>query len=153
MAVRKGVLTALAYSTDYDGNPANVGAATWTTIPVLKILSDQAQLFREEAVTAENVAGLNLGAAVRGSAVYPVIIDDADTFLAAIRTAASNLTPIWFRETIQGQDPVVCGGAVGGIVNVADAPSGSFGSFGVSVVNFSATGANAGDTYDVIAGT
>jgi len=137
MGQRKTHLSKLEYSTDYDGVLANAGTATWTEIPELKIDQEGASLFGEESQGKPNINGVAGQAGAIATAAYPVRVDDTDTFLAALKTAADAGTKVYFRETLGAEDPEIWGPC---LVMVNRAKQ-QFPGFVLSVINAGASSA------------
>lgn len=150
MAVRKGVLTLARYTTDTATDATEAAAATWTTIPILKILNRENAPWREETVGESNVNDIEMGAGVKGTLSLNIVLDDTDTFASALNTAANAITPVFFELTYGSEDPIVCGGSTGCIVKMANMPGASFGQFASVKVDAGTSAAGAGDTYFVL---
>ena len=148
----KGIIDLLQYSTDYVF-PSGDGAATYVTIPIAQVLQDQADMPGEEAVTQLNLNGQPLQAGVQNEFVWPVIIDDDDTFMAALKSASSNHTPVWFKVRQFGQQARVIGGRLGCQVRVGEIQAAQFGDFVVTLISAMTTGADVDDTFELVAGS
>lgn len=148
----KGVIESVHYSTDYV-YPDGDAAATKVEIPVAQIIQDGADMPAEEAATGLNLNGQNLQAGVSNTFVLPVILDDDDTFMAALKTASSNHTPVWFKFKMLGQSARWVGGRLGCQVTVAEGQAAQFGSFVVTLLGGMTTGADADDTFEIVAGS
>lgn len=147
MAVRKGVLTGVRYTTDTATDATEAAAATWTSIPILKILNRENAPWSEETVGESNVNDVEMGAGVKATLSLNIVLDDADTFAAALNTAANDIAPVFFELTYAGNDPIVGGGSTGCIVKMANMPGASFGQFASVKVDAGCSEAGAGDTY------
>ena len=148
----KGIVDLLEYSTDYVF-PSGDGAATYVTIPVSQVLQDQADMPMEEPATQLNLNGQNLQSGVSNTFVWPVIIDDDDTWSAALKTASSNHTPVWFKVRQFGQQARVIGGRLGCQVTVGEGNAAQFGDFVVVLIGGMAVGADVDDTFELVAGS
>lgn len=140
--VVKNVLTTVEYTLD---DPD--GAPTYVELPVVKILNEGDRP-NAEAQTAETINGLQGQAAELLQGGYVVAVDDDDTFWSDLEDAANNWDPVWFRETPQGQDPRRIGGASGCLITVTRQRN-AFGNVETKTIGFTASGANADDTFDV----
>jgi len=148
----KGIVDLLQYSTDYVF-PSGDGAATYVTIPVSQVMQDQVDLPGEEAVTQLNLNGQPLQSGVQNPFVFPVIIDDDDTWQDALKTASSNHTPVWFKVRQFGQQARVIGGRFGCQVTVGEMNAAQFGDFVTRLIGGMTTGADVDDTFELVAGS
>lgn len=150
--VHKGVLAQVDYSTDYvfpDGD----AAATYVEIPVAKVIQAGFDPPNEEAVTQPNVNGADLQAGVRNAFVLPVVQDDIDAFIAALKTASSAHTPVWFRFEMLNQNPRIVGGRSGCQVTIGESQAAQFGDFAATLIGGTTTGADSGDTFEEVTGS
>lgn len=146
MPVVKEVQTKVEFTTD---TPVKYGGSnpTWTEIPVVLIHGDTDP--REaEAQTVETLNGLQGQAAELIDAAYVLIYDTDESYYQNLQSAADNWTPIWFRETPQGQDPRILGGDTGGLVTFAPGIQ-EFGDVEVRTVGMTASSATPGSTIEV----
>lgn len=148
----KGIIETFEYSTDYVFPNGDAGA-TKVAIPVDQILQDQADMPMEEPVTQLNLNGQNLQAGVTNAFVMPVILDDDDTFMAALKTASSNHTPVWFKFRQFGQQARWVGGRLGCQVTIGEGQAAQFGDFVVTLLGAMTTGADVDDTFELVAGS
>lgn len=149
-AKMKGIVQQVDYSLDYvypDGN----AAATWVNIPVSPVLQENAVMPGEEPVGQQNLNGQNLQSGVNNTSTWPVILDDDDTFMAALKTASSNHDPVWLRVQMLNQTARVIGGLLGCQVMVGEQQAATFGNFVLVPVTFHAVGADADDTFELVA--
>lgn len=146
MAVRRGVLTALAVTTDSVTDDTTDGTATYVTVPITKVLSREFQPWSEEGLTDAGVNDTPGTSAVKGSAQFIVALDKADTFLSTFLTADQNRTAVWVKFTY-GSESFVAGGSTGCTVVAAKMPGAIFGNLGGTMIQISASNALAGDTY------
>jgi len=147
--VQRGITTELRYSTDYEYS-GDHDEATWIDIPVGKVRQEASTPPVEEPQTQAMLNGQNALAAVQNSFAYPVLNADGDTFLNAAKSASSELTPVWLWVRQQGQKARIIGGPNGCLVTVAAAAAAAYGNFGVTIFAGMATGADAGDTFEII---
>ena len=139
----KDIIKALAYTLT---NPVP-GPATWVTIPMSSVLSDNASPFAEEAQYAGLLNGGQRIAATDGSAAYPVILDPAAvTALTALIAALNDGTPVWMRETLFGGETIVVGGETG-CTGGATLGRGGRGGFVMKLIQLYSPGAETGDGY------
>lgn len=148
----KGIVDLLQYSSDYVF-PSGDGAATYVPIPVSQVLQDQVDMPGEEPQTQVNLNGQNLQSGVQNQFVFPVIIDDDDTWQDALKTASSNHTPIWFKVRQFGQQARVIGGRLGCQVTVGEMNAAQFGDFVTRLIGGMTTGADVDDTFELVAGS
>lgn len=148
----KGIIDLLQYSTDYVF-PSGDGAAIYITIPISQVMQDQVDLPGEQAVTQLNLNGQPLQSGVENPFVFPVIIDDDDTWQDALKAASSNHTPVWFKVRQFGQQARVIGGRLGCQVTVAEMNAAQFGDFVVRLIGGHAVGADVDDTFELVAGS
>lgn len=147
-AVVRGHWDSVEYSTDYTGNASS---ATWTNIPILKLMADGFQNPNEEAQLVQTIQGLDASAGKKNVSILPVARADDDTFLNALEDAEENLTPVWFRVTPTGQDARIIGGDNGCLVYVNRNPSPAWGSLVSALIGFSSTGPTPGSTFRISA--
>lgn len=148
----KGIIDLLQYSTDYVF-PSGDAAATYVEIPIDQVLQENADPPGEEAVTQPNWNGQNLQSGVTNTFTFPVIVDDDDTWAAALKTASSNHTPVWFKVRQFGQQARVIGGRLGCQITVAEMNAAQFGNFVVIMISGQAVGADADDTFELVTGS
>lgn len=146
MAVRRGVLTALQVTDDTVTDGTTDGTATYTTIPITKVLARDFQPWTEEGVTDDGVNQTPGTAGVKGSAQFIVALDKSDTFLADFITADQNRSAVWVKFTY-GTESFVAGGSTGCTVVAAKMPGAPFGEVGGTMIQISASNVLAGDTY------
>lgn len=142
-------LEKLEYATDYD--PDVPDGETRTEIPQTKIRQNESSMPGEDAQTQGMVSGHDAQAAAKLSGAFAVVIDDTDTFLDALVTAADDLTPVWFFAKPYGGNERVIGGTPGCLVTVNKSAVGDFGDFAVAVVAMNTASGAAGGTFDVAA--
>lgn len=146
MGVVKQVHTRVEFTTD---TPEQHGGSspTWTEIPVIKIHGDT-DARSSEAQTVQTFNGLQGQAAELIDAAYIVAVDDTDQWHEDLRQAAEDWTPVWFRETPQGNNPRLIGGETGGIVTFGRERR-QFGDVEVIAIGLTASGANPDDVFDI----
>jgi len=149
MPVVKEVQTKVEFTTD---TPVKYGGSnpTWTEIPVVLIHGDT-DARATEPETVETLNGLQGQAADMLDAAYALIYDTDESYYQDLQSAADDWTPIWFRETPEGQDPRIIGGENGGIVTFSKEIR-EFGDVEVRNVGMSATSATPGKTIEVDSG-
>jgi len=142
----KEVQTKVEFTTD---TPVKYGGSspTWTEIPVVLIHGDTDER-AAEAQTVETLNGLQGQAAELLDSAYGLIYDPNESYYQALKDAADNWTPIWFRETPQGQNPRIIGAETGGLVTFAPEIR-EFGDVEVRMVGVTASGAEAESTIEV----
>lgn len=147
MAVVKSVNTKVEFATDFGSAGYRHADATWTELPILKVLNEAERAAVPQ--TVETMNGLQGQSAELLTAAYALAVDDADAaIVAALKAIADAWTPVWISETPQGEDHRVMGGTNGGLLTVGRSRP-QFGGVERIVIGFTASGANMDDTFDI----
>ncbi len=111
-SLHRPVVESYEYATDYD--PDDTSSGTWVTIPRSQILAEGYQPPIEEPATANGMNSNEMMAMVLIRAVLPFALKADDTWQNALKTATTNITPIWLRLKELGKDTrQVIGGQFG----------------------------------------
>lgn len=142
----KGVLEKVEYSEDY--GTAGAGA-TWVEIPNERVMSNNATIPSEVPNVATLLDGREATASFSNAFAIPVALKDGDTFLDALKTAADNLTQVWFRIKPLGRNARIVGGQLGCIVRVQESVMPEFEQLESAIIFGSTSGADSEDTFHV----
>ena len=114
-SLHRPVVESYEFATDYD--PDDTASGTWTTIPRTQILGDGYEAPGEEAQTVVGMNQQDLMAMLLLRGVLPMALKADDTWQAVLKTATTNLTPVWIRVKELGKETYqIVGGQFGCIV-------------------------------------
>lgn len=94
-SLHRSVVASIEHSLDFD--PDDTSSGTWITVPRTQVLADGYEAFGEQAETVQGMNSTDLMAMILARGVLPLALKADDTFQTNLKSATTNLTPIWFR--------------------------------------------------------